>query len=159
MAKLPVDELLPMLRQESEWIGRLCGLLEGEQQALTAGKVDQLTEWAEEKGRLIAAIGEAVARRDGWLRAKGFATGKKGMDICLSPLPPQSEIRRLWLDLSGAVDRARELNELNGKLVAIRMQANARLLDALRSNPDVGGLYGSRGETVTGLSGRIIDSV
>lgn len=152
----PRTDLPQVLASEADLVKRFVALLQQEKLALTAGATDALPALAEEKDSLAASLNEFSRQRNDYLATHGFAPDRQGMDAWCAKHPGQRDAISAWnLTLSLAA-QAKELNNLNGQLVELRMQYNSQALEILRRRENTLDLYGPDGRS-TGPGDRKID--
>lgn len=134
-------------------------LLEQEQQALAGGDVERLLPLAEDKNRRFGRLAELGAARGQALAAGGFSADRQGMDGWLQRHPELVGARRAWQELLALAERARFLNETNGKLIAARLADNQQALSALMAAANQASLYGPDGQARPLGGGRSLGSV
>ena len=147
------------LKAESEAVQQFVDLLELEQSALTLGETDALPDYAEKKITLAVHLSRLAAERNDVLTKQGFGTDKSGIEDWLAKHPIENNSHQVWLNILASASKARDLNRLNGELIALRMQYNEKALEALRGGNRCLDLYGPDGQSTSAGSRRIIDSV
>lgn len=148
-----------LLFEEAEQLRGFLALLEREQQALAAGDVDRLLPLAEEKGVLftrLAGLGEA---RNQALAAESLPPDRPGVEAWLDRHPELPGARKAWQDLLKLTLKARELNQLNGKLIGTRLASNQQALSVLLEAANQAALYGPDGQARPLGGGRSLGSV
>lgn len=151
--------LASLLNAETEAISEFIVLLKKEQTALQDGKTEALPEIADSKAPLTIRLNELAIRRNQALSMAGLPPNRPGVEIWLERYP-SAEMSDNWNRLHSAIAEARELNELNGKLITLRMQYTNQALSALtlaQRQSDM--LYGPDGQPSQFAGRRIIDSV
>ena len=133
-------------------------LLTREQQALSAGDTEALGPIGEEKATLVDRLNRLGEQRNKLLVAAGMGADRLGMEAWLAANPKDAAVRQQWARLKSCVNEARELNLLNGKLIALRLQANQQVLGALLSGQNQNNLYGRDGQPAQLSGRRIIDA-
>ncbi|MDE1168383.1 MAG: flagellar export chaperone FlgN [Pseudomonas sp.] len=121
---------------------RLVEALEQERLALTTARIDgqQLGDLTATKQALLQNLEELESTRRRAQRTRGYAPGAKGAaqaakdEGCLSG----------WLKLQELASRARQLNQINGETLRVRLQQNQRILNCL-TELGGGALYGPDG--------------
>ncbi|HNC50938.1 MAG TPA: flagellar protein FlgN [Accumulibacter sp.] len=146
---------LPTIAAEVADMQGFVALLEKEQEMLGKGRTDDLPALVEKKNELAAALASIADRRSQALVAAGLAADRAGMSALLAMQPDADGARGLWSSLLALATRARELNRVNGELIALRMQHNTQALQALLGTPL--GLYGPDGQNTRVGSHRISD--
>ncbi len=153
-----MTDLSAAIRRESELLAAFIGLLREEQNALQQGDAAALPGLNHQKSGLIEELDALAGLRNALLAKVGCAPDREGMQQWLARPGSDKTVRPLWAALLKSATEARELNELNGKLVAIRLQATQEALAILTQQARQTSLYGPNGQAspLTGL--RIIDS-
>ncbi|HJW02130.1 MAG TPA: flagellar protein FlgN [Azospira sp.] len=159
MASLPPPVLLSLLQSEVQAMGEFVTILKREQELLTRGETDPLPELAESKGPLVARLNGLDNQRSQLLNAAGLGADSAGMEAWLRQHPQEFACQAAWARLKDVVTEARELNQLNGKLINLRMQHNNQALSALISASGQNNtLYGPDGQPAQLSGRRIIDA-
>jgi len=144
----PLDEEIARLEE-------FVALLQEEQALLAAGDGDRLLSLVETKTALanrLAALGEM---REAALARQGCGAGREGMEAWLARQGNPAR-QAAWQKFLALAAQARELNEVNGKLIGLQMHHNQQALAALMSATDRAMVYGPDGQQSAGLSGRIL---
>ncbi len=141
-----MSPLSSLLARELTDLGRFCGLLEEERQALTGAHPDRLPDLASEKASLAGRLSQLEAQRDDLLAKAGLAKGRNGMDGWLASHPKAADERRQWRDLLELAATARQGNETNGRLINLLLKHNQDALSALVAN-GAESIYGADGQT------------
>ena len=139
--------LLQMLIKEADAVRQFVDLLKREQSALSSGDTDDLPEIAEEKIQLAKHLDQLAASRCTSLIAQGFATNHAGIEAWCTEHPARETAINSWSKILELAREAHELNRLNGELIRLRMQFNAKALEALRVGESSLGLYGPDGQS------------
>jgi len=152
--------LQSLLEQEGTVMGQFIQLLQTEQLALKDGKTDELEALDAQKAALVAKLNEQGELRNQFLRGAKLAPDREGVEAWIQANPKDFAVRQQWGRLKSAVVEARELNLLNGKLIAMRLQHNQQLLGALLSSSGTPqtNLYGPNGQPAQLSGRRIIDA-
>lgn len=151
-----MDALAFVIGQEEAELKLFIGALQDEQDALKTGNTDRLEKVVELKNRHIESLARLGHQRNQLLKSQRLADDREGLN--------------LWAKTSGQgalvegflrfVDEARELNRLNGQLIAMRMTNTQSALAALTPHRMAGqGLYGPKGLTKYSSGYRLIDTV
>lgn len=140
-------------------MGEFVTILKHEQELLTRGETDPLPELAESKAPLVVRLNSLDNQRSQALNAAGFGADSTGMEAWLQQHSQEFACQAAWIQLKDVVAEARELNQLNGKLIALRMQHNNQTLNALISaSGQNNSLYGPDGQPAQLSGRRIIDA-
>jgi len=148
-----------LIKDELALLRRFVSLLQSEEQALIPGDLDRLLPLAEEKSRLAMALGQLADARNRTLAEAGLATDKAGIESWLSSQERASPSRGDWAALLALAAETRLQNELNGKLIATRMQHNQRALAVLHAAASQAMLYGPDGQQRPLAGGRDFGAV
>jgi flagellar biosynthesis protein FlgN len=150
-------DLPAVLRQEAEALQLFVSALQGEQEALKSGEIDALPDFVEQKSRTIALLNRLGEQRNALLKAARFAVDREGL-LAWGKTSPDTQ--RLVDGLFKAAEEAKELNRLNGQLIAMRLRSTQAALEALTPKSAGHGLYSAQGQTTIRTTGyRLIDSV
>lgn len=151
--------LVSLLASEAEVIAQFIALLQSEQVALQDGNTDALPAIADSKAPLTIRLNELAISRNQALSMAGLPPDRIGIEIFLQR-HPSPEVSDVWHKLRRTIAEARELNELNGKLITMRMQYTNQALSALtQAQRQSDMLYGPDGQPSQFAGRRIIDSV
>ncbi|WP_170285805.1 flagella synthesis protein FlgN [Propionivibrio limicola] len=153
------DTLQQALSAELEAVRQFSDLLRREQQALSTGDTNSLPGLAEKKDVLIEGINALTSRRNQHLVACGLGIDRPGIDSWCATHPGETAVAAIWSEILEAVAKARDLNRLNGELIQMRLQYTNKALGVLLRREDALDLYGPDGQSTTGGSRRINDSV
>ena len=151
--------LLQSLKSETETVSLFVELLRQEQSALSQGHTDDLPALVEQKNQLAERLGNLAAQRNALLAEQKFAADRPGIDTWCSRYPLETSVADVWSKILTLAAEAKELNRLNGDLIALRMRHNALTLEALRGGNQTLSLYGPDGQSMPQGSRRINDSV
>ena len=144
---------------EAQTVERFVDLLKLEQSSLSRGDTDALPGYAEQKLEFAARLNELTTQRNAELAAQGYAIDRAGADAWCAKHPGEEAATRAWRAVLALAGEARELNRLNGELIRLRMQYNAKALEALRGGASSLDLYGPDGQATTPGRRRINHSV
>lgn len=151
--------LLQMLTAEARCVGQFVDLLKDEQKSLAKGASDDLPALAERKAKLVPVLGDFARQRNEVLEKEGFVADRPGIDAWCAKHPKDKATALAWAKIIALASEARELNRVNGELIALRMQYNAKALEALRGGANPLDLYGPDGQSTAFGGRRINDSV
>lgn len=151
-------ELASLLQAERAALHTFITLLETEQQALTAGQIDQLMSLAERKTVTVQELNRLADGRRNMLLARGApSTDGGGVETWLQAHAAGSVA--VWRDIQGLAARAQETNRHNGQLIQIRLRHNQQALSVLRNAANsASGLYGPDGQPQLRATGRTLGS-
>lgn len=151
-----MDQLAYVIGQEEAALKQFINALNDEQIALKAGNTDALDGIVDNKNRHIESLGRLAHQRNLLLRNAGLAQDREGLRAW-GKKSAQSGLIEVFLQLA---DEARELNRLNGQLIAMRLNSTQAALAALTPHRAPSqGLYGPKGQTSFSTGYRLIDTV
>ena len=143
-----------LLAEEAEALRLFVDLLKREQRLLAEGNVDSLVALAEKKSDFAETLGNLSCRREAALAAEGIAGG---MGVWLAK-PGNQRHEAKWRELLDSARVAKNLNETNGKLIALRLGHNQQALNALLAAADLAMTYGPDGQQRPPGGGRTLGS-
>lgn len=158
MTTLSSSGIVELISAELGLLRQFVDVLQREQAALTNGATDSLMALAEEKVRYAEHLAAMNHDRDIRLHAAGFGKGRDALQAWRTTSDLSIKTQNDLASLIELAKEARRLNELNGKLVADRMQHNQQALNVLLSAAKQSALYGPDGQTHVGPAGRILGS-
>lgn len=144
---------------EAQTVQHFVDLLKLEQAALSRDDTAALPAYAEQKTVFAAQLNDFAAQRNAMLAEQGFAADRAGVEAWCARHPSEDIASGAWATVLSLAAEARELNRLNGELIRLRMQHNAKALEALRGGADSLDLYGPDGQATTAGRQRINHSV
>lgn len=139
-----------LIRQHQR-LDALAQLLSDERQALSVGEVNgqQLNDIAARKQALLDELDRLEAQRRTAQRKLGYPDGRLGAEQAAKDASCLEE----WHAMREQAEHVRQLNELNGSLVQMRLSHNQRTLNFLHEAAGKS-LYGPDGQSNRrGLSG------
>ncbi len=155
----PDVHLAKSLSDELKLLRIFVDILQKEQQALVDGDIDRLMPLVTEKTNLSNRLSQLSLQRNQTLATAGFPTDRNGMESWLArqAKPARSSLTE-WENLLTLASEARTLNQVNGTLIATRLQNNQQALSVLLEASNQAALYGPDGQTTTSGSGRQLGS-
>lgn len=144
---------------EAQTVQQFVDLLKLEQSSLSQGDTDALPAYAEQKIALAALLNDFAAQRNAALALLGFKADRAGVEAWCAKHPEEDMAAKAWATVLALAGEARELNRVNGELIRLRMQYNAKALEALRGGASSLDLYGPDGQATTPGHRRINHSV
>jgi flagella synthesis protein FlgN len=133
----------------------LADVLRREQAALIAAEIDALPALTTEKAQLVARIAVLANARYQALAAAGFADEEEGMKAWVGTPTCPAAAAASWNALLDAARSAKELNRVNGLLIAKHLGRNQASINVLQQGSRQGPtLYGPNGQTSTGPGSR-----
>ena len=149
-----MDDIAYLIGQESTALDMLLAALREEQDILKSGMADNLAAVIERKNRQLETLARHGRRRNELLAGRGLKPDREGI-AAWARSAGHEELGATFLALA---DEARELNRLNGQLIAMRLQATQSALSTLAPGHGGQGLYGPSGKTSFASGYRLIDS-
>lgn len=151
-------DLQVLVRNECELVASFVAVLGEEQQALTAGDSERLADITPRKTALVGRLNAVAEARNRTMAAAGLPPDQDGLRAWSDS---GDEARRLRDRLLQLATEARELNRVNGQLIALRLQHTQAALNILSEPAQaVRVVYGPDGQTQVLRTGyRLIDSV
>lgn len=150
---------LQTLLSEAEAVQQFVELLKLEQSALSAGSTDVLPAYADKKMALAAKLNRLAVQRNSFLAAQGLGADLVGVNAWIAQHSTEYQAIETWSGVLALAREARELNRLNGELIQLRMQYNAKALEALQGGNHALKLYGPDGQSTSSNQNRIDDAV
>ena len=151
-----MDQLAYVIGQEEAALKLFIAALQDEQEALKTGDTDRLEPVVAAKNRHIEALGRLGFQRNQLLKVARLPEDREG----LTRWAKDSGNGELVAGFLRQVDEARELNRLNGQLIAMRLNSTQAALASLTPHRAAGqGLYGPKGQTSFNTGYRLIDTV
>ena len=139
------------LQDEQQLMSSMLTLLKHEQSCLVDAHADGVAEVTQQKSDAITQLGTLARQRHAALASAGFDASESGMEPWLAA-HGDTAARAAWEQLLDFTRTAKELNRVNGMLVARQLAHNQTVLNAKRTpatagSADAGGLYGPGGQT------------
>lgn len=153
-----MTELERLLEDES---ALLCGFIEilaQEQEALKRGDIDPLPELNARKTELVEKLNGCEAARNQQLAGAGHTPDRSGMNSWLAGLQDHTVTATRWERFLELAAEARRLNDLNGQLIALRLQATSDAISTLTAQARSTSLYGPDGQQTPSTGRRVIDA-
>lgn len=148
--------LIVRLGEEIGKVEEFIALLEQEQDLLTRADTEALLPLVERKNAMAAALADYSKAREELLQQRQMPPGRTGMEAWLAKQTGAEIHLRQWHKLLDLAEKARSLNETNGKLIALHLQQNQQAFSALMSAANRAMIYGPDGQQQTGTASRIL---
>jgi flagella synthesis protein FlgN len=134
---------------ECQILGQLTVLLREEQLALVRGQIEALASYSDPKARLLIELSRCADERAQLLTENGLPANAAGMDQLLRMLEHDaSAVIADWQRLLDDTRATRQLNDINGTLIASRMRGTQQALGVLLTAARIPGTYAADGTTV-----------
>jgi flagellar biosynthesis protein FlgN len=134
------------LNDEIAVASNLVDVLKREQTVLIAADTEALPALTEEKAKLVAQIAVLANKRYQALAAAGFQDEEAGMKAWIDSPASSAAAGQSWNTLLEAARAAKELNRVNGMLIAKHMARNQATLTVLQGGRQSVSLYGPNGQ-------------
>lgn len=150
--------LADLLARESETVRAFIGSLTEEQEALKRGKTDAVGAIALQKNLLIEQLNAVEKERNAVLQKDGHSGDANGMKTWLAANGNDRSVAEGWSKLLELASQAKRINDLNGRLIAMRLQAANQAIGILTEQQQRSSLYGRDGFATPRTGSRIIDA-
>jgi flagella synthesis protein FlgN len=150
-----LTRLAARVSEETEGVAAFVALLGKEQKSLQEGDIESLGAYGEEKASLLARLAQLGDQRNQLLTVAGWPADKAGLMAWAASAPAAATAAERLLALAA---EAKELNRLNGQLIAMQLQRTQSALAILTRSQAGSGLYGPNGQTTARTGYRFIDS-
>ncbi len=123
-------------------------VIEAERLSLSGIDVDALHAITAQKSALATRLAELDKQLDAALLTQGHPAGRPGVELWLGALPaaPGQSARTTWNSILERAATAKQANEINGKLIAARLQQNQQALGVLLNEGGDSTTYGADGQ-------------
>jgi flagella synthesis protein FlgN len=148
--------MLKNTEAEADAVARFVELLLLERDMLSGGDIDNLDSLIQRKNAVAAELQALAEQRNTLLADRGFAADRIGVEawLAVSPLSKTAH-QHAWSRVLLLAKEARQLNQLNGELIRVRMHHNSQALETLLAASRQPNLYGSDGHSAPQKSRRI----
>jgi flagella synthesis protein FlgN len=153
-----MSSIAALTGREIELISRFIAVLKEEQDTLMRGEIAGLPESAAEKLQLAEQLNALETRRNELLGTTNDNGGRIAMERWLGEHPEEAALSADWKKLLELARQAKQLHQLNSRLVSMHLQQKNELLSALIQQPPQPLLYSSNGQSATATGSRIVDS-
>ena len=149
-----------LLQEELAVLGEFLAAIAAERLALTDGKLDALPVSTTQKSALATRLADLESRREALLAVAGLSQDRTGMESWLYGLAAgiRGTHQARWQSLLEGAAKARLENEINGTLIATRLQQNQQALGGLLGESAEAATYGADGQRSSGASRRTLGS-
>ena len=148
------------LRDEHAALVAFTGLLQAEQDALVQGDADRLGELAADKAAKLELLTHLGEQRNCHLASQSLDASAEGMLAWIKRNQGFSAaVTKIWQALLAQAEKAQQLNNNNGALIASRQQQNRLKLSVLQTAAAPDGVYRADGQLRPLRSARSITQV
>lgn len=150
-----MNTLAALLEQTIGELQDFLAAIADERRALVKGDINQLPIIAEKKSALALRLSGLEAKREAALVAGGFGTDREGVAAWLAAVPVATRraAHDAWQHYLEQAAKAKCENEINGKLIATRLQQNHQALATLLGETADASTYRADGRR-SAMSGR-----
>lgn len=152
------ESLHAFIAAENDVLRQFLALLKDEQTSLSSGATENLSLISEQKSKCALQLNSLAAERNSFLTSHGLLTDRSGVEAWLDTHNEDKVSRAAWENTLLLAAEARELNRINGELIKIRLQYNAKALEALQGGSNSLDLYGPDGQSTPFGNRRINDA-
>lgn len=144
-----MDDLPSILQAELDASRDFLSLLKDEESALATGDSERLSGIVQSKSEKIQDIARLAHERDRLVPLKNMADWLEG----------QPESSKIWGELIALSREIKQANEINGKMIDVRMRSTQQALNMLQSLASkTSSLYGPDGQASMQSGGHSINS-
>lgn len=149
-----MDALLPWQPDTELAIWKqLVNTLIHEQVMLRDGNIDTLTELATHKRNLVVALAPHIKTRGRLLLENGFPSTNEGMEAMIGQTG-DTQAALVWREIRETERMARDLNQINGRLINLRMGSVEQALNVLSGAAGGQKLYSPGGQATYNMPTR-----
>ncbi len=129
------QNLSAILEQEQLYLEQVIQLLETENTAIAERKIEQIDSLLDKKLMLLSKLEQQDKQRQNYFEQQtGIAYNHFDFSHYISQHPSQ-RIQNSWLAVKTKLPECQELNELNGRMIAIRKKNTEQILQILSGQP------------------------
>jgi flagella synthesis protein FlgN len=151
--------LAALLTRETELVAQFVSVLKQEQDTLKLAKPDALAAINAEKIMLVEQLNRIGIERSALADMTGTGSDRATMLAWLERNPQEKKSASLWVKLLKLAQEAKELHQLNGKLISMHLQHTTDAIAVLtQQHREHSLLYGSDGQASAYTGSRIVDS-
>jgi len=153
-----MSDFATITEREITLISRFIALLKDEQEVLKRADAEALPEIGAAKIELVEQLNSLEAERRS---ALGIASNEKtraAMTEWLAKHPKELTAAVNWENLLNLAREAKQLQEINGRLIDMHLQQTSEALAVLTRQSERQTLYGSNGQAAQVSGSRIVDS-
>ena len=141
------EHLTTLLREESELLAELEGLLAQESRVLEVSDIQTLETTTRARQEKMGALARIEEQRRSLCAMHGFSADRMGLEGLMAWCDSEGKLLSRLRECAERAVRCRDLNDRNGIVVATRLKRVEGMLDALTGRPTRSDTYGPRGYT------------
>jgi flagellar biosynthesis/type III secretory pathway chaperone len=134
---------------------QLVATLIQEQVVLRDGNIDTLTDLAAHKRNLVVALAPHIKTRGRLLIDNGLPSTDQGMESLIQQ-SQEGQASLVWREIRETERMARDLNQINGRLINLRMGSVEQALNVLSGAAGGQKLYNTGGQATYRMHSRAI---
>lgn len=151
------EHLTALLREESQFLADLEGLLEQESRVLETSDIQALEATTRARQERMGALARIEEQRRSLCAMHGFSADRAGLESLMAWCDSQGGLLSRLRECAERAVRCRDLNDRNGIVVAARLKRVEGMLDTLTGRPARSDTYGPRGYSSPGTRpGRVL---
>lgn len=131
--------------EDTRLVNQLLDLLKREQINLIKHNMDEIELLIDVKSDLLQKINHVAKNRYAALAEKGFESNENGM-VSWIHQESNSAIKEAWNSFQATLVQAKEMNRLNGLLIAKHFNRNQQMLNNLQNTFQANDVYGRNGQ-------------
>ncbi|GGJ90111.1 flagella synthesis protein FlgN [Pseudomonas matsuisoli] len=147
---MPQTALLQLFEEDIVHADRLVELIDAEFEALRDRELDRLQTILAEKQPLLALLDQHARSRGDLMRKAQLSADRQGLEALAARSPDGALLIEKSEALNERLERCREYNLRNGRLINANQAAVGKLVSILRGGNDTPNLYDRRGTTARG---------
>ncbi len=143
------QQFLALLKKDLTKADQLLQYLEAEKAAIEKRDFTGYHGLQNNKKQLLIEIESLDRERQGLMQEMGFAADKEGFEEFLEKVPTnwRARFEDLWESLSAKMNRCRDLNQINGKILLHAQIATERLMQMIKGVSSNQTVYRANGRT------------
>lgn len=152
------QQFLELLKKDIAKTDQLMQYLEAEKKAIEDRDYDNYNKLLEHKKHLLIEVESLDHERQKIMQEMGFSSDKEGFNRFLAQVPStwKSRFEDLWSTLTDKLNRCRDLNQVNGKILLHAQIATERLMQMMKGVSPNETIYHANGRTTAGASQRCL---
>lgn len=152
------QQFLALLKKDLSKADQLLQYLEAEKSAIETRDFDGYHGLQNNKKQLLIDIEALDRERTALMQEMGFSADKQGFDefVKLVPTNWQQRFNDMWTTLSEKMNRCRDLNQVNGKVLHHAQIATERLMQMIKGVSSNQTVYHANGRTTQSGNARCL---
>ncbi len=150
------SSIIASLREERAAIQSFLELLGEEQLALIRGDADLIASGIERKSQWLEKLTRYATQRGEFLKQQKLPVDRKSMEKWITSHADAATLTAEWHELLEITHQAWQVNQANGLLISVQLQANQQALTTLAAAAHTGNIYGRDGQAVGPWGSRML---